>query len=87
VDCEVFIRGELDSFLQSCERVAFSRLQNFSKYAQLITFFVFDLLFWKGEDLRPQPLENRRELLRSRVMPTVPAIRYSESSPSRPRKW
>ena len=60
-------------------RPSFSRLQNFSKNAQPITFFACDLLFWKGEDLRPQPLENRRGLLRSRVTPTLPAIRYSES--------
>jgi len=60
-------------------RPSFSRLQNFSKNAQPITFFALDLLFWKGEDLRPQPLENRRELPRLRVMPTLPAIRYPES--------
>ena len=34
-------------------RPSFSRLQNFSKNAQPITFFACDLLFWKGEDLRP----------------------------------
>ena len=42
-------------------------------------FYAFDLLMWKGEDLRLQPLENRRELLRSKVIPTLSAIRYSDS--------
>jgi ATP-dependent DNA ligase len=42
-------------------RPSFDRLQNSSKNAHAITFYAFDLLMWKGEDLRPQPLENRRE--------------------------
>jgi ATP-dependent DNA ligase len=62
-------------------RPSFDRLQNSSKNAPVITFYAFDLLMWKGEDLRPQPLENRRELLRSKVMPQLPAIRYSDSFP------
>jgi ATP-dependent DNA ligase len=34
---------------------------------------------WKGKDLRTRPLEKRRELLRTKAMPKIPAIRFSES--------
>lgn len=53
--------------------------QNSSKNAHVITFYVSDLLMRNGEDIRAQPLENRRELLRSKVMPILPAIRYSNN--------
>src|ERR1700730_2249432 len=75
---ESIVDGEIVA-MDDSGRPSFSRLQNFSKNAQAMTFYAFDLLMWKGEDLRPQPLENRRELLRSKVMPTLPAIRYSDS--------
>jgi ATP-dependent DNA ligase len=56
----------------------FNRLQNFSKSAA-ITFYAFDVLMWKGEKLGAQPLDRRRDLLRDKGMPKLPAIRFSES--------
>jgi DNA ligase D-like protein (predicted ligase) len=58
---------------------SFNRLQNFSANASAITFFAFDLLMWKGENLQRQPLENRRTLLRGSAMPKMPAARLSDS--------
>ena len=75
---ESIVDGEVVA-MDDSGRPSFSRLQNISKNAQAITFYAFDLLMWKDEDLRPQPLENRCELLRSKVMPTLSAIRYSDS--------
>ena len=43
-------------------------------------FYVFDLLILAGEDLRNEPLEVRRKLLRTKVMPRfAEPIRFSET--------
>ncbi len=60
-------------------RPSFSRLQNFSANANAITFYAFDMPMWKGQDLRTQSLDKRRELLRTKAMPKLPAIHFSES--------
>jgi len=72
------IDGEIVAMDES-GRPSFNRLQNFSANADAITFFAFDLLMWKGENLQKQPLEKRRTLLRGRAMPKMPAARFSES--------
>ncbi len=72
------IDGEIVA-LDESGRPSFNRLQNFSANANPITFFAFDLLMWKGENLRKQPLEKRRTLLRVRAMSKMPAARFSES--------
>ena len=53
--------------------------QNFSSAQGVITFFAFDVLMWKGQDLRKRPLHERRAFLRKKVMPLLPDFRYSES--------
>src|ERR1700720_145826 len=75
---ETIIDGEIVAMDES-GRPSFSRLQNFSANAGSITFYAFDMPMWKGNDLRTQPLDNRRELLRTKAMPKMPAIRFSES--------
>ena len=72
------IDGEVVAMDES-GRPFFNRLQNFSANADAITFFAFDLLMWKGENLQKQPLEKRRTLLSGRAMPKMPAARFSES--------
>ena len=47
------------------------------------TLFVFDLLACEGFDLRPLPLERRKEILRRVVPPGDPWIRLSEEVPER----
>ena len=47
--------------------------------AHAITFYAFDMPMWKGKDLRTQPLDKRRALLRTKAMPKMPAIHFSES--------
>lgn len=71
------IDGEIVAMDES-GRPSFIRLQNFSANAGAITFFAFDLLMWKGENLQRQPLEKRRTLLRDSAMPKMPAARFSE---------
>jgi ATP-dependent DNA ligase len=72
------IDGEIVAMDES-GRPSFNRLQNCSANADAISFFPFDLLAWKGENLLRQPLEKRRALLRSRAMPKIPVARFSES--------
>jgi bifunctional non-homologous end joining protein LigD len=76
--CESIIDGEIVA-MDVSGRPSFNRLQNFSKGADDITFYAFDVLMWKGENLQAQPLDRRRDLLRTKVIPKLPAIRLSES--------
>jgi DNA ligase D-like protein (predicted ligase) len=78
---ETIIDGEIVAIDES-GRPSFSRLQNFSANANAITFYAFDMPMWKGEDLRMQPLDKRRELLRTKAMPKLPAIHFSDSFPA-----
>jgi DNA ligase D-like protein (predicted ligase) len=72
------IDGEIVAMDES-GRPSFNRLQNFSANANAITFFAFDLLMWKGENLQRQPFEKRRTLLRRRAMPRMPGAHFSDS--------
>ena len=75
------IDGEIVAIDES-GRPSFSRFQNFSANADAITFYAFDMPMWKGHDLRAQPLDKRRELLRTKAMPNVPTIHFSDSFPA-----
>jgi DNA ligase D-like protein (predicted ligase) len=72
------IDGEIVAMDES-GRPSFNRLQNFSANANAITFFAFDLLMWKGENLQRQPFEKRRTLLRRKAMPRMPGAHFSDS--------
>jgi ATP-dependent DNA ligase len=41
--------------------------------------YAFDLLIWRGKDVRLWPLEERRQQLREIVLPIPDTIRYSET--------
>jgi len=82
---ETIIDGEIVAMDES-GRPSFSRLQNFSANADAITFYAFDMPMWKGEDLRTHPLDKRRALLRTKAMPKMPTIRFSESFPANGEK-
>ncbi len=58
----------------------FQLLQNaFRERPAKIVYSLFDFLFFQGEDLRPRPLEDRKELLASLQLPTDRGpIRYTE---------
>jgi bifunctional non-homologous end joining protein LigD len=75
---ETIIDGEIVAIDES-GRLSFSRLQNFSANANAITFYTFDIPMWNGKDMRMQPLDQRRELLRTKAMPKLPGIHFSDS--------
>jgi bifunctional non-homologous end joining protein LigD len=82
---QTIIDGEIVAIDES-GRPSFSRLQNFSANAHAITFYAFDMPMWKGEDLRTRPLDKRRELLRTKAMPKLPTIHFSDSFPADAKK-
>lgn len=75
---ETIIDGEAVA-LDESGRPSFNRLQTFSSAESVITFFAFDVLMWKGKDLRTSSLYARRELLRKNVVSKLPDVHYSES--------
>lgn len=58
---------------------AFHWLQNFDGQRDAIVFYAFDLPLLGGLDLRRQPLETRREMLREIVAKLPSVIRFSET--------
>ena len=71
------IDGEL-VVLDQAGRPSFSLLQNHSSGSATVYYFVFDLIVLAGEDVIGEPLNRRRELLLSRVLPTLKEpIRHS----------
>ena len=78
---ETIIDGEIVAIDESGSP-SFSRLQNFSANADAITFYAFDMPMWRGEDLRTQPLDKRRNFLLTKAMPKLPTIHFSDSFPA-----
>jgi bifunctional non-homologous end joining protein LigD len=72
----VVVDGEIVS-LDSEGRSAFGRLQESQKKAAALTFVAFDLLYADGEDLRSQPLEERKRLL-ERLIRSEDLVLYSK---------
>ena len=75
---DTIIDGEIVAIDES-GRPSFSRLQNFSANANAITFYAFDVPMWNGKDMQMQPLDKRRALLRTKAMPKLPSIHFSDS--------
>jgi bifunctional non-homologous end joining protein LigD len=57
-----YLDGELCGVLPD-GRTAFNLIQNATETSEGLVYFVFDLLFLDGEDLRSQPLTERKERL------------------------
>lgn len=75
---ETVIDGEIVA-LDGDGLPAFNRLQDFDTDKGLIVFYAFDLPIVGGLDLRRQPLETRREMLRELIAKMPDPIRFSEA--------
>jgi DNA ligase D-like protein (predicted ligase) len=68
---DTIVDGEIVA-LDETGRPSFNVLQNYNHSATPLEFYVFDLLNLAGEDLRDRPLDERRKLLCTKVMPRMP---------------
>jgi bifunctional non-homologous end joining protein LigD len=65
LDGIVVAEAVLDGEIAAVDRQGISRFQDLQGAAGTLRYLVFDLLWLDGEDLRPRPLEERRELAAS----------------------
>ncbi|MBT2322002.1 DNA ligase D [Variovorax paradoxus] len=81
-----WLDGEIVVLAES-GRTDFQALQNAFESASTkgIVFFLFDLPYYDGHDLRGVPLVERREFLRSLLADPPPGIRFSEAFDASPR--
>jgi ATP-dependent DNA ligase len=74
---ETVIDGELVAF-DASGRPSFNALQNYGSSNAPLFFYAFDLMMVSGRDIRSEPFEKRRELLRSKILSKLNnPIRYS----------
>jgi bifunctional non-homologous end joining protein LigD len=74
---ETVLDGEVVA-LDESGRPSFNALQNYGSSAGRVFYYAFDLLMLTGRDLRFDPLETRRELLRAKVLSLLDEpVRYS----------
>jgi ATP-dependent DNA ligase len=64
------IDGEIVA-LDKTGRTSFNVLQNYNHADTPLQFYAFDLLHLAGKNLRDRPLDERRALLRAKVMPRM----------------
>ena len=80
VRCYTDCGGQDESKTPLAATPSFNVLQNYNHAATPLHFYAFDLLHLAGKNLRDRPLDERRELLRAKVMPRMPEeIRFSET--------
>jgi bifunctional non-homologous end joining protein LigD len=73
-----YLDGELCGVLPD-GRSAFNLIQNAMETGDAaLVFFAFDLLFLNGNDLREQPLIDRKARLEALLSGTPPVLRYSD---------
>ena len=83
---ETVVDGEIVAF-DASGRPSFNVLQNSLKSKPPLAFYLFDLITWQGRDLTHRPLDERRSLLRDKIMPRLTEpVRYSETIESPPDK-
>jgi bifunctional non-homologous end joining protein LigD len=65
----------------------FQLLQNYQQTGEgNIIYYVFDILFWKGNDLRKLPLIERKKILK-KILPRNARIKYSDHHPKEGKKF
>ncbi len=67
---DTVVNGEIAA-LDADGRPSFNLLQNYGSLTGSLVYFVFDLLVLSGRDLKKEPLETRRGLLETKIMPKL----------------
>jgi ATP-dependent DNA ligase len=73
---DTMLDGELVAF-DYTGHTSFSLLQNYKRAKAQLAFMAFDILMYKGRDLRKTPLKVRREYLK-KAMPSSDTVHLSE---------
>jgi ATP-dependent DNA ligase len=72
-----YLDGELCGVLPD-GRTAFNIVQNAADTHGSLVFFLFDLMFLNGEDLRPVPLIERKERLKTLLADAPACLQYTD---------
>jgi DNA ligase D-like protein (predicted ligase) len=74
---DTVIDGEIVAFDQE-GRPSFNALQNYGSAPAPVVYYVFDVMVLAGQDVMREPLQKRRQLLETKVLPKLPEpVRYS----------
>ena len=77
IDTDMVLDGEI-VVLDEEGRSDFHSLQNFGKSGKgRLIYYVFDLLYFDGRDLRGLSLYERKQILKN-ILPDIPAVRYND---------
>jgi ATP-dependent DNA ligase len=76
---ETSMDGEL-VVLDGSGRPSFNVLQNYRRGGATLQFYAFDVLILAGRSLQDRPLEERRKVLRTKIVPRMPdSVLFSET--------
>jgi ATP-dependent DNA ligase len=76
---ETIIDGEIVA-LDETGRPSFNVLQNHRRAGTPLQFYAFDVLTLAGRSLQDRPLEERRKVLRTKILPRMPeSVLFSET--------
>jgi bifunctional non-homologous end joining protein LigD len=76
---DTIIDGEVVAFDEE-GRPSFNALQNYGSAPGPVVYFVFDVMMLAGKDVRAEPLEKRRTLIETKVLPRLEEpVRYAPS--------
>jgi ATP-dependent DNA ligase len=76
---ETIIDGEIVA-LDKTGRPSFNVLQNYRRAGTPLQFYAFDVLTLAGRSLQDQALEERRKVLRTKILPRIPeSVLFSET--------
>ncbi len=77
IDTDMVLDGEI-VVLDEEGRSDFHSLQNFGKSGKgRLIYYVFDLLYFDGRDIRGLSLYERKQILKN-ILPDIPAVRYND---------
>ena len=73
---KMILDGEIVA-IDEAGRPSFGRLQNAENHKDRLIYYVFDLLYIDGYDIRKLPLTRRKEILQA-ILPELPHVRYCD---------